>query len=119
MAPLLNGFELVGNPFGFVTCDATPIKPEFSVPNVDCCATTCEQEDTCMFFTFNNSALTCSTYDSCSKQENHERIEGCAFESCFDGYGAHTYKRKAKSYHIVDRFPGTFPTAAKGQKSAD
>eukprot|EP01064_Diplonema_japonicum_P001877 TRINITY_DN11243_c0_g1_i1.p1 TRINITY_DN11243_c0_g1~~TRINITY_DN11243_c0_g1_i1.p1 ORF type:complete len:1598 (+),score=375.37 TRINITY_DN11243_c0_g1_i1:76-4794(+) len=103
MAPLLNGYTMNTNPFGYTKCSQAPSTEE-QANDVDCCAALCDADKSCASFTFWGDKK-CQLFKSCSIQKVN-KVEGCAYESCYDGYGAVTYtKDTARSMSVVDKWP--------------
>ncbi|KAJ9449495.1 hypothetical protein DIPPA_09749 [Diplonema papillatum] len=109
MAPLLNGYQLQKNPFGYTTCSASPLVEEESY-SVDCCAASCDRQgDSCSAFTYSNVKNTCALYNDCGTLTKVDGVTSCAYASCYDGAGAATYTRETnEKWSIVDRWPDTF-----------
>eukprot|EP01059_Diplonema_ambulator_P020572 TRINITY_DN343_c0_g1_i5.p1 TRINITY_DN343_c0_g1~~TRINITY_DN343_c0_g1_i5.p1 ORF type:complete len:1154 (+),score=270.45 TRINITY_DN343_c0_g1_i5:60-3464(+) len=47
----------------------------------------------------------CELYKSCGTLAAADKVAGCAYESCFDGYGLATYLREPSKLEIVDKWP--------------
>ena len=106
MAPLVNGYTFEVNRFGYVTCGAATASSQTVMDSVDCCASACDADVGCVAFTFWNKEKRCDLFSSCASTAKVNKVEGCAFESCFDGFGASTYKKIAvRTIEIVDRWP--------------
>ena len=105
MAPMVIGYVFKANPFGYHTCGAQTATSQKVVASVDCCATACDEDANCKAFTFWNVDKRCDLFAACSIAKV-DKVAGCAYESCFDGYGASTYmKETTRTIEIVDRFP--------------
>ena len=106
MAPLVNGYTFEVNRFGYVTCGAATASSQTVMDSVDCCASACDADVGCVAFTFWNKEKRCDLFSSCASTAKVDKVEGCAFESCFDGFGASTYKKIAvRTIEVVDRWP--------------
>ncbi|KAJ9453519.1 hypothetical protein DIPPA_02715 [Diplonema papillatum] len=104
-APLVNGYAFQRLEFGYIKCEDASIS-RTPMENVDCCAFACDEDATCGAFTFWNGNNECELFRSCSSQTLVEKVEGCTYESCFDGFGASTYlKIQERKMQIVDQFP--------------
>eukprot|EP00754_Rhynchopus_humris_P002385 Rhum_TRINITY_DN11321_c0_g1::Rhum_TRINITY_DN11321_c0_g1_i1::g.43937::m.43937 len=111
MAPsLVNGFDFQSHPFGYATCKG--VTPYFTgeLQDTDCCAALCDSDATCNAFTFahhgHGKKGRCELFKACPELETHDKVAGCAYESCFDGYGAATYKRtETRKVQFVDMYP--------------
>ena len=111
MAPsLVNGFDFQSHPFGYATCKG--VAPYFTgeLQDTDCCAALCDSDAACNAFTFahhgHGKKGRCELFRACPELETHDKVAGCAYESCFDGYGAATYKRtETRKVQFVDMYP--------------
>ncbi|KAJ9437065.1 hypothetical protein DIPPA_64899, partial [Diplonema papillatum] len=104
-APLVNGYSFQKLEFGYIKCDDVSIS-RTPMDNVDCCAFACDEDTACGAFTFWNEDKECELLRGCSSQTKVETVEGCTYESCFDGFGASTYlKIQERKMEIVDQFP--------------
>ena len=111
-APLISGFTLQKNPYGYKKCSSTPTTTQ-SLTSYDCCAEACRNEAGCSAFTFMADG-TCTTHSDCSAKDSFHNIAGCTYESCFDGFGGATYVADEVKMQIVDRWPLTGKGSAEG-----
>ena len=104
MAPMVLGYNFQSNPFGYMKCSQTAFSQKV-LSSVDCCAAACDSDNNCKAFTFWNKEKRCDLFSACSVGRV-SKVVGCAYESCFDGYGASTYTKETKrTIEIVDRWP--------------
>ena len=106
MSPFVMGFDLQRLAFGYISCSGTPIT-EVVVDTHDCCATECMADSSCQAFTFwQDGSKKCQLFAAASKcNVKNKNVEGCAFESCYFGYGKATYKKQQPTYEIIDTWP--------------
>ena len=106
MSPFVLGYDLQKLPFGYFSCSGSTLS-ETTRDTHDCCAAECKDNAQCKAFTYwQDGSKKCQLYaDESTCNVKNKNIDGCAYESCYQGYGKATYIKQAPSYEIIDTWP--------------
>ena len=106
-APIIPGYKLHrGSDFGYKECSTSPVASTRQ-NSYTACANTCTAMKMCGYFTFATSETVgsnCFLHSTCGNLIDRKKVDGCAYESCYDGYGKATYER-TPVFGIVDGWP--------------
>eukprot|EP00755_Sulcionema_specki_P018534 Sspe_Gene.11685::Locus_3962_Transcript_1_1_Confidence_1.000_Length_2100::g.11685::m.11685 len=111
-APFVLGFDLLRHPFGYRKCNPSTELESSTAEDYDCCASRCAGRDDCRSFTFwSDGSQQCVLYSDTECTARESFVDGCASESCYQGYGRATYRKQTPHYELVDRWPENGGTA--------